>query len=1267
MKKIAFAFIVAALSLFADANDADGSQLHYILISPPVYTTDWQAYLDMRKEQRPDVAFTLKNATEIYRDYPFKPDAVGGLPRNPAESIHAWIRAQMAGIADPTERAKYYFVLGGSFTDAQTITASDDARLERYIPGVYVRPRFAPDANIQVGEPYYSISDMFYACLDVKDGEWPWDANKNGKYADNQEAGTELNDYRADVIVSRIPIEKHPSASGKDVIAAFKAKVARVEDEKFAGKYRFALAGGQCSNKDGRINVSDSRTLRDEHEFYDGGLNMFDPRHGGIWVDSELVPRQTVKNTTVNSRPVLEGNPMFIYTWGAEHPSIDEAVAHFYSHDYDYMEYRDHGSASDLYCKYINVDAYLKAKGLTRMIISGFSCMTGYIDGPGISLAEAEILSPYGGTVASVHNSRYGVNWAGTDLKDNAGLSSTLQYLIKQGVLEKNMDIGQAWLYARQQFGATADQALFVSAEQLLLGDPLIKLPPAIPETTLDETEIVVTKDTGYTTLNVKGDTTISGGHLFKVMQGLNVTTAGDLTFAADGGVGGSGVVFENGNGVLTIASPKKSYFTPPSGAARVALEGSGTVLDFGNYVAAKDCEFNFCGKGGSRSGNVLRGRAEGQLKNLLPLSIENTEVALGSVDAFRGAENAVFGIVRNGALGITFNPNYGLENSWEYFSSQIDLNYSSLFVDRTTTAGFGRPDKPGLAVYVNGDCSVKTKNNGRITLFGTTSFNLGDSSSLTLDAVFKPDADTMGNIEINGGRTIVSDSVGISGDITVNSGNLVLKEIPLKNVTKLTLRGNSKLILPKDESGFYQILPSNGASLELDGASIYTSENPDKAISGELTTTCAFFDATKFLVWNVKGSGTWNLEVENMPWKSGEIKAAYTAGMKVCFPDIPYSTMGQVHEIKLSEEINCEYAYFGNRNQKYKFSGERLYLKNLQVGTEVQFDNEVYSSSGAVALEGAKLKLRCLNSPSLSINRGASVEADIISRTISEIRGFRFVPLDTAQSGNNKLSISELEFSNVNGKINLGQAIVSEPSGIGATSTNMSKAWDGDVIGMNFQFNGQQPWSVTFDDSSVMTKGEYYLQFMFDSPIPMIKSYRIGATFNNQRVESVKSWRIDVTIDGESWVSVSQVDEVSYPGAGFGELWVNSGNAFSVSSDPTDISVEEGGMLALKGDVDANITLAEGANLKVVRGAELTLGKGSKIVLPEEGFAYIDCSEVDLTDNSEPLTILSGLTLTEDDLAHLTTCGKPWMKLELFNGSLTLSLDKKPPKVLFR
>ena len=57
----------------------------------------------------------------------------------------------------------------------------------------------------------------------------------------------------------------------------------------------------------------------------------------------------------------------------------------------------------------------------------------------------------------------------------------------------------------------------------------------------------------------------------------------------------------------------------------------------------------------------------------------------------------------------------------------------------------------------------------------------------------------------------------------------------------------------------------------------------------------------------------------------------------------------------------------------------------------------------------------------------------------------------------------------------------------------------------------------------------------------------------------------------------------------------------------------------------------------------------------------------MELTDSSASQAILSGVALTDAQLAQLALRGKPWMKLVVEDGDLVLSLEKHPPKILFR
>ncbi len=1248
MKKEVFGLVLASIAGTSLADAA--KEYHYTLISPPAYTSDWQAYIEMRAEQRPDVEFRLVNAADIYAAYPFDPAASEGEVRNPAESIHKWIRNQMNGITNADERKKYYFVLGGSWADAQAITSIEDARLQTKIPNVFTQPRKAGSVNLANDDPEHPVSDMFYACLDVKEGKWPWDSNGNGKYVDSGELGNDANDFYADVIIARIPIEKHPSATPKEVIAAFKAKVARVESDDFGGTYHFASAGGQVRTT---YNITNGRTMREEREFYDGGINMFDPRHGGKWIDAEELPRNTVKNMIAPRRPILEGNPLFVYGWGADHATIEEAAAHYFAHDREAVEYRDHGSAADLYCKYINVNNYLKASGITKIVFSGFSCMTGHIDGGGMTLAEAEIESLNGGTVASVHNSRYGFGTNNVSIDDD-GLSSSLQYYMKQGVFEKDMDIGSAWLDARQRYcGNTGTTARFCMVEQILYGDPLMKISIAIPETTLNETEIAVDEDTGYTTLNVKGGTSITGDNIFKVMTKLNVTDGSTLRFAANGGVGGEGVNFAGGSGVLTVASPTKAYMIQPTGASEVALAGNGTTLDF-DTAAPKFSTLTLVGEGNTMcEGNILRGRTEGQLKDFLPLAVENTCVALGTVNAFKDANlESGFATVENGGLGITFNPNYGLANCWEYFSGSIALDNGTLYVDRTTTAGFGRPDGSGLEVGVSGDSSVETVNGGKATLFGTTTFTLENEANLVFNASMVADETTEGKIVIEGGSTSVETDISIAGEVTVNSGTLILNEIPLRNVTKLTIDGNSKLVIPPSAEGFYNILSMSGAVLDLEEGAQVFELGGDTPVEGRATSG-AFFDISKFIVWN-QASGDWT--------------DTQSGNGKYYFPDIENA---EEVTVNLPNALSCAFVAFGNQHSVYRFTGEPLTIGSAALSEDVIFENEVNAPNGMM-VSGGDVALNSVSVPRLDIQNGAVFAADEIINKIETIKGVRFYPIRTNSDGN-IVSILELRFNTSAGSLLPKGASanlkVSYPSSLGSVS-NEGYLRDGDASGLSGSFTGSDSHcTITANDSDILSKEQFYLEYVFSEPQPMPTSYGLAASAatSPHNTESLTDFRVDVSPDGVNWVTVSRVSGRAVPAAGTGEMWYgNSSTAFGLAFSKAEVLVAEEGTLVAQGNATANITLAADSILKATDGKSLTLASGSKVTLPDTGKVKIDANGLD-SENRAPIEVIKGVVFTQDDLAKFEVVGRSRRLVLSENGELQLVRFNRAPMITVR
>ncbi|MGN0891498.1 MAG: C25 family cysteine peptidase, partial [Candidatus Spyradenecus sp.] len=1199
----------------------------YILISPPAYTTQWQAYIDARKTQRPDVTFVLKNAADIYSAYPFNPDNTGGSPRNPAESIHQFLREDVA--ANPAGTT--YVVLGGSWVNAWNITSASDASLQTKIPGIIAKPTQLYS--------HYPLTDMFYACLDVDAGKYPWDGNANKNYADGNELGNGANDYEPDIVVSRIPL-RSSKLSEAEVITAFTAKVARAEAENFPGRHRYYSAGGQL---DTTYSASSGYFLRTEQEFYDGGLNQFDPARPSNFVDCEVVPRRSLKTMLAKRRPVLGGNPLFPGAFASQ----TEAVNDFFSKDREYTEYRDHGSSTYLYGGMVTVDKHLSGTGLSRIILAGYSCMTGYIDGDKVTLAESEIISQNGGAVASVHNTRFGLSYAGKGASDEDGLSSTLQYRIKQQLMNSDCDIGTAWLKTRQDYcWNTGGQQRFVMFEQLLLGDPLIALPPAVEAATLTESP-TLTADTGYTSLTMPGGTNITSAKLVKVMQGLTVTGAGDLTFAANGGVG-SGVTFSGeGDHTLTLASPSKGYFAQPTNATEVAITGSGITLDLGSTIPTFTKLTLDGGKSETpKTGNIIRGTTEGQLASLLPLTVTNTEVLFATRDAFlrRAADNTVTAVakdkitVTNGSVGFFTNPNVGSQYGlWDGFYCPIELNNGSIHVKSTQTAAFGHSAKPGLAVSVAGTSAVKTSSGGKITLFGPTTFTVEANATLNLAASFACSSLENSKIAIENGGTVVVDSdSGLAGEVTVNGGTLQLKEIPLKNVTKLTLTGDVKLILPKDDGGFYQILPTQGATLDKSTAnlSVYTVEGETETeVTGEFTTTNSFFDKSAFLVWNV-ASGEWNTTDTN--WLRGTTAAAYASGDKAYFPDIENTSNVS---ISLPAEVACDFVNFGNAASTYTFKGSTLSVQSLLLSTEVTFSNTVIASGGTFA-SGGTSAFTTLSTPSLDIADGAVVSADTLHYSFSTIKGIRFYPRKMKNNGST-CSLAELRFLDANGnQLTIDGDKVSDASGY--TSSGAQYLWDGVVSASSLYNNDSIIWQVSVSDANVFATDGYYLQFLFDTDQPMIATYRLAnADGNNTFKNAPVDFRVDVSPDGETWITVSQVAGATPKGqvAFIGDLWYPSNFTCSVAPKPTSVTVAKGGRYGLRGTPKAKITCEDGAIFKAVSGSALQYNANCTFVYPEEGTIEIDPTALNLSENDNSAQVIanSGKTFTHADLAHFS------------------------------
>lgn len=1203
----------------------------YVLISPPAFINEFAAYLELRREQRSDVEFVLKNAAEIYRDYPFAPTNTNGVARNPAESIHQFIRENVA--ANPAGMT--YVVLGGTWVDATTITSADDSRLETKMPGI-----IAKSAKIY---SHYPLTDMFYACLDVADGTYSWDGNANGNYADGGELGNGANDYYPDIAVSRMPLRSTRLGEAA-VIAAYTEKMRRAESADFAGAHRYASAGGQL---DTTYSANSSHFLRSEQEFFDGGLNQFDPRRPSSFVDCEVVPRRSLKNILAKRRPVMGGNPLFPNSWAADYATHDAAVAGFFASDRDYTEYRDHGSSTYLYGGFVTVDRYLAATGVSRLIVAGFSCMTGCIDTDKLTLAEAEIVSQSGGALASVHNTRFGLSYAGKGASDDDGLSSTLQYRIKLKLMNEDCDLGTAWLKTRQGYcGNAGGQQRFVMMEQMLFGDPLIALSPAVAAADWSDGHDL-SCDLGFTSLAVPGGTSIASENLVKVMQTLRVTGAGDLTFAADGGVGGAIEFADAGAHKLILAAPRKAYFVAPSNATEVAIAGSGVTLDLG-ADAPTFAKLTLDGGETRQANNIIRGTTAGQLAGLLPLAVKNTEVHFATRDAFLNPPAGANISVDNGSVGFTVNPNVGLQYGlWDGLYCPVSLTNSSIVVDVTQTAAFGHSAAPGLQIAAFGDSSIESTRGGKITLFGKTAIKVAADSTLTLAATFAPYVpsftieNTAGKIAIdNQGTVVIATGEGLAGEVAIAGGTACLRELPLKNVTKLTLTGEVKLVVPANASGFYQLLPAKGAIIEMAGATVTVVADtaPDTPIDGAFTATCAYFDKSAFLAWNV-AEGTWNIDAGNLPWVlNGEAKA-YSSEYRAYFPDVAGAAQVAVN---VGTEIACDFINFGNRQSRYVFGGEKLNVQSLQLGTDVVFTNAVYSSAGVLAY-GGHSQFAELSAPTVAIEAGATLQADALSDTITTIKGIRFYPRVMSNEGN-VCSLTGLEFYSGNALSPLPISSATKSDAPGYSSTNQGYLWDDVTSGFQLAFGSELVWQVSVDSATEFANDKYYLQFDFAAVQPLPTRYRLAGGYSTSQ-NAPTAFRVDVTADGVSWITISEVRGARPAGNGLNSLWYLDG-AYSCASGVKSaaVTVAAAGVYALAGAPMANFALADGAILKAVPDEALQYTANCRLEYPSSGRVIVDAGDLALATGAEAKVIAnSGKTFEFAELKHLTTADESY------------------------
>lgn len=473
---------------------AAGTQVDYLMISPPDLFDTWKWYIGERKKNHPDLTFDIINTYDAYDAYPFKgwKGETRGTYANAAESLHAYLTQYSR------EHALKYVVLGGSWLD---VTDKDEnGNLNRHylqdgteitlanaVPGVIVRVQYQPP------------SDLFYACVErYLDTEHPWDADGDELYLEPEDDLQKVN-LKASFAVSRMTMKpithKGETLNQHQLITNFVKKVNRAEDPKFVGNFKMGLA---CSplNFTPR-NLTDTRiVLREEEEFFDNVPNMYDPIHSWNFCDVGPVTRRHAKELMAPNHPIIDALCFYEPESVSHNSSKQWFYKNFFEHDRETGSNNGHGAPEG--SSMFNAMKFFTATGLTKINVVGISCQTGHPDFyknengrlvMDLCLGEAGManITETGGIIASMNNTRVGLSYFETVRLDGSGLSERMHYNMCYNVT-KGMTAGEAWLGAVTKYLSDsqpknnpdrpnpAQGGTFCMVEEMLFGDPLIKL-----------------------------------------------------------------------------------------------------------------------------------------------------------------------------------------------------------------------------------------------------------------------------------------------------------------------------------------------------------------------------------------------------------------------------------------------------------------------------------------------------------------------------------------------------------------------------------------------------------------------------------------------------------------------------------------------------------------------------------------------------------------------------------------------------------------------
>ena len=750
MKKSA-CFLALAAALFCGAAHAE----KYVVIAPHDLVSIWQEYIVDRQTSFPAITFSVVDTRDIYSAYPY---GTGKSCRNPAESIHAYLRANRTDLK--------YVVLGGPWVDATNLPTTNTLAvtgttltIDNTVPGVYVKPASDWDA-----EP----SDMFYACLDLIGSQtYPWDSNGNGEYLDTSDA-VASNDLTPDIVVARMALKPY-AGYGKQytpakLLEGYRAKLARAEEASWDGAGRIFLNVDYVYNAN--VAISGSTMLRDEYEFYDSADNMFAAGTSTTYVDIEPIARRRIKEQIAPYRTLRPGLAALQQRWTRGYAS-NEAVANaYYAGDFDFAYVDCHGTA--VKAADMNVTSLSKATGLTRILGIVSPCHTGHPDdfnsdcSAATSMGEAAIANPIGGALAGVFNSREGNVGGSFASTFNDGYDGNLTTYFLEGLFQKGYNVGEAWLYMLQTYSALSSSFKPILCEKMLYGDPLVTLAPTVPA-----------EDHG-----------------------------------TDAGISKSGQA-------VTLDGEGRYYVGQSFSCGTLTQSGEDTVLDFGSSTPSISKLVFSAG-----SATTLRNKSTGALTNLKPITVTDAKVTLETYDAITlspTTATATTYALSGATLVFSTNPYRGQSNYNEFLYGTVTMANSRLVTDTTDSAVWGKTIAP-LKLSVSGtDNSIVSTNGGTFKLSGTSTVTLATGAKLTLDARFVDGGS--GTLVLDGAGTVTVPAADtLCGAVEVKSGTtLKLESLPLTRVTSLTIREGATLELPTTTDKGWQVLNPDDTELVIE------------------------------------------------------------------------------------------------------------------------------------------------------------------------------------------------------------------------------------------------------------------------------------------------------------------------------------------------------------------------------------------------------------------------------------------------------------------